>query len=83
METRTTVTTSWDDGDRADFRLAEMLRYKEIRGTFYVPNTPYGGRPALSRADLRTLSSEGLGIVARTVSHKLVLGPTAKGDDKL
>ena len=78
MAKPTIVTTSWDDGDRADFRLAEMLRYKEIRGTFYVPNTPYGERPALSHADLRTLSSEGFEIGAHSVSHKPLWGLSAE-----
>jgi peptidoglycan/xylan/chitin deacetylase (PgdA/CDA1 family) len=72
------VTTSWDDGDRADLRLAEMLRCREIKGTFYVPNTPYGERPALSHADLRTLSSEGFEIGAHSVSHKLLWGLSAE-----
>src|SRR5271167_749746 len=70
METPRIVTTSWDDGDRADLRLAEMLRSRAIRGTFYVPNTPYAGRPALSHADLRALSAEGFEIGAHSVSHK-------------
>ena len=78
MERRRIVTTSWDDGDRADLRLAEMLRSREIKGTFYVPNTPYGDRPALSRADLRTLSSEGFEIGAHSVSHKLLWGLSAE-----
>lgn len=72
------VTTSWDDGDRADLRLAEMLRSREIKGTFYVPNTPYGERPALSHADLRALSSEGFEIGAHSVSHKLLWGLSAE-----
>jgi peptidoglycan/xylan/chitin deacetylase (PgdA/CDA1 family) len=64
------VTTSWDDGDRHDLRLAEMLRSREIRGTFYVPITPYLGRPALTHAELRALSSEGFEIGAHGYSHK-------------
>ncbi|MFZ0297344.1 MAG: polysaccharide deacetylase family protein [Candidatus Sulfotelmatobacter sp.] len=78
METPRIVTTSWDDGDRADLRLAEMLQSRNIGGTFYVPNTPYGERPALTPADLRTLSSEGFEIGAHTVSHKLLWGLTAE-----
>ena len=74
MERPRIVTTSWDDGDRADLRVAELLRSRQIKGTFYVPNTPYGDRPALSRADLRTLSSEGFEIGAHSVSHKLLWG---------
>lgn len=78
MKKRTIVTTSWDDGDRADLRLAEMLRSREIKGTFYVPNNPYGERPALSHSDLRALSSEGFEIGAHSVSHKLLWGLSAE-----
>jgi peptidoglycan-N-acetylglucosamine deacetylase len=74
LEKLRVVTTSWDDGDRADLKLAEMLRSRGIAGTFYVPNTPYGNRPALSHADLRSLSSEGFEIGAHSVSHKLLWG---------
>jgi len=70
MERRRIVTTSWDDGDRQDLRLAEILRSRKIRGTFYVPITPYQGRPALSHAELRALSSEGFEIGAHGFSHK-------------
>jgi peptidoglycan/xylan/chitin deacetylase (PgdA/CDA1 family) len=55
-----------------------MLRSREIKGTFYVPNTPYGARPALSHADLRALSSEGFEIGAHSVSHKLLWGLSAE-----
>ena len=63
------VTTSWDDGDRRDLRLAEILRSREIQGTFYIPITPYRS-PALSHAELRALSSEGFEIGAHGFSHK-------------
>jgi|HubBroStandDraft_6_1064221.scaffolds.fasta_scaffold76703_3 peptidoglycan/xylan/chitin deacetylase (PgdA/CDA1 family) len=78
MAKPTIVTTSWDDGDRADLRVAEMLRSRNIGGTFYVPNTPYGARPPLSHADLRSLSSEGFEIGAHSVSHKLLWGLSAE-----
>ena len=51
------VTTSWDDGDRADVRIAELLQSRGILGTFYIPICPYQGRPALSHEDLKSLSS--------------------------
>jgi peptidoglycan-N-acetylglucosamine deacetylase len=70
MERPRIVTTSWDDGDRQDLRLAEILRSREIRGTFYVPIAPYMGRSALSKAELRTLSSEDFEIGAHGFSHK-------------
>lgn len=70
MENPRIVTTSWDDGDRLDLRLAELLRSRKIPGTFYVPITPYMGRPALTHAELRALSSEGFEIGAHGFSHK-------------
>jgi len=72
MEISRIVTTSWDDGDCSDLKLAEMLRSRGIAGTFYVPTQPYGGRPALSHANLRSLSSEGFEIGAHGVTHKLL-----------
>ena len=77
-EKRRIVTTSWDDGDRADLRLAELLRSREIGGTFYVPITPFEARPPLGHAELRTLSSEGFEIGAHSVSHKLLWGLAAE-----
>ena len=70
MEAQRIVTTSWDDGERLDLRVAELLRSRQVVGTFYVPITPYQGRPALSRAELRSLSSEGFEIGAHGFSHK-------------
>ena len=74
MEKLRIVTTSWDDGDRADVRVAELLRSKGVPGTFYVPITPYNGRPALSHADLRSLSAEGFEIGAHGFSHRHLWG---------
>jgi peptidoglycan/xylan/chitin deacetylase (PgdA/CDA1 family) len=65
---RTIVTTSWDDGDYADLKLAELLMSRGIRGTFYVPIT-YRERP-LSESQLRDLASEGFEIGAHGFSHK-------------
>ncbi len=70
MERLRIVTTSWDDGDRTDLRLAEILRSRDMTGTFYVPITPYQGRPALGHAELRDLSLEGFEIGAHGFSHK-------------
>lgn len=62
------VTTSWDDGDCTDLKLAEFLQSKGIHGTFYVP-IHYRKRP-LDHAELRTLASEGFEIGAHGWSHK-------------
>ncbi len=74
----TVVTTSWDDGDRADLRVAGMLRSRDIQGTFYVPNTRYAAHPLLSPAELKTISFEGFEIGAHSVSHKLLWGLSAE-----
>jgi peptidoglycan-N-acetylglucosamine deacetylase len=77
METPRLVTTSWDDGDRADLKVAELLRSRGIGGTFYVPITPYRERP-LEHAELRTLASEGFEIGAHGFTHKLLWGLPAE-----
>lgn len=64
------VTTSWDDGDPADMRLAELLSVRGLRGTFYVPIRGYQGAQTLSSDRLRELSAAGFEIGAHTVSHR-------------
>jgi peptidoglycan/xylan/chitin deacetylase (PgdA/CDA1 family) len=64
------VTTSWDDGDCADLKLAELLRSRGIRGTFYVP-IKYRER-SMDSSQLRILASEGFEIGAHGFSHKLL-----------
>lgn len=66
------VTTSWDDGDCADLKLAELLGSKGIHGTFYIPIN-YRKKP-LGHAELRTLASEGFEIGAHGWSHKHLWG---------
>ena len=66
------VTTSWDDGDCADLKLAELLQSKGIPGTFYVP-IHYRERP-LGPADLRTLASQGFEIGAHGSTHRHLWG---------
>jgi peptidoglycan/xylan/chitin deacetylase (PgdA/CDA1 family) len=71
------VTTSWDDGDPHDLRIAELLRSRDLPATFYVPIIGYRQRKTLAAADLRALSSVGFEIGAHTVSHTNLprLGP--------
>ena len=64
------VTTSWDDGDPKDIRIAELLRSLGLTGTFYVPIRGYKGMNTLTDRDLRALRAEGLEIGAHSVSHK-------------
>jgi peptidoglycan-N-acetylglucosamine deacetylase len=63
------VTTSWDDGDPMDLRVAEFLRARKLPGTFYVPITGYRGRPTMNSADLRSLTSEGFEVGGHGFSH--------------
>jgi peptidoglycan/xylan/chitin deacetylase (PgdA/CDA1 family) len=78
MEKTKIVTTSWDDGDHADLRLAELLRSRKIQATFYVPIVPYRGRWALNRSEWKALSSEGFEIGAHGYSHRLLKGLTSE-----
>lgn len=64
------MTTSWDDGARADLRLAELLRSKGVGGTFYIP-VKYR-ESVLDHSELRELSSEGFEIGAHGFSHKIL-----------
>ena len=64
------VTTSWDDGDVLDLRIAELLSSRGLRGSFYVPISRYRGKCALQPADLRSLTAEGFEIGAHSVSHR-------------
>jgi peptidoglycan/xylan/chitin deacetylase (PgdA/CDA1 family) len=70
MEKTRIVTTSWDDGDYADLKVAELLKSSGVRGTFYVPIN-YRKR-ALDHSQLRSLASEGFEIGAHGFSHKLL-----------
>ncbi len=68
------VTTSWDDGDPADLKIASLLSARGLPGTFYVLMTGYRGRPALRASELRSLSAEGFEIGAHSVSHRTLSG---------
>lgn len=66
------VTTSWDDGDIRDLRIAEMLLKHGIRGNFYVPVKPFRGNPALRAGEMRSMISAGLEIGAHGVDHEIM-----------
>src|SRR5205823_1335313 len=66
------VTTSWDDGDRQDLRLAELLGSRKLPGTFYVPTGTLGKASALSPSHLRELTTAGFEIGAHTVTHPIL-----------
>jgi peptidoglycan/xylan/chitin deacetylase (PgdA/CDA1 family) len=60
------VTTSWDDGDVLDERLAELLDRHGINGTFYLPRD-YRTQP-LSPAAIRSLGARHE-MAAHSLSH--------------
>lgn len=51
------VTTSWDDGNPADLRVAEMLARHGLAGTFYVPSRNSEGRAVMTAGQVRDLSA--------------------------
>jgi len=71
------VTTSWDDGDPCDLKVAELLRARHLPGTFYFPFVGYDGRQTLTPDQLRSLASEGFEVGGHSMSHSVLtdLGP--------
>src|SRR5512146_1847425 len=66
------VTTSWDDGDLADLRVADILQARALTGTFYIPIAGHHGSSAVDFRDLRTLRSGGFEIGAHGLSHQVL-----------
>lgn len=62
----TYLTTSWDDGNPSDLRVAELLIKHGLRGTFYVPMT--AGTATMTAAQIRELGSA-FEIGAHTLHH--------------
>jgi peptidoglycan/xylan/chitin deacetylase (PgdA/CDA1 family) len=60
------LTTSWDDGDPRDLRLADLLARHDVPGTFYVPRS-HPGR-SIGPGELRTLA-ERFEVGAHTLGH--------------
>ncbi len=63
------VTTSWDDGDPLDLRVAEMLAKHGLKGTFYIPIIGYMRHPTLAPEHMRNLVQRGFEIGAHSFSH--------------
>nr|MBA3913916.1 polysaccharide deacetylase family protein [Terriglobales bacterium] len=66
------VTTSWDDGDARDLRVVEALVERQLCGTFYCPVKPYNDKPAVTKADMREMVSQGLEVGAHGISHEIM-----------
>jgi peptidoglycan/xylan/chitin deacetylase (PgdA/CDA1 family) len=66
------VTTSWDDGDARDLKIAEMLRLRGMTGTFYVPIEPFSSDPSLTTKNMRELTAEGFEIGGHGIAHEIM-----------
>lgn len=66
------VTTSWDDGDARDLKIADMLRSRGMTGTFYVPIEPFNSDPPLSANHMRALTAEGFEIGGHGIAHEIM-----------
>lgn len=63
------ITTSWDDADPADLRVAEALAGRGLRGTFYLCRH-FDGTPRLSAKEIRLLADmPGIEIGSHTLTH--------------
>lgn len=63
------VTTSWDDGHPLDMRIAQLLHFYGIVGTFYIP-IQYRQCPQMNQRELRALRNLGMEIGAHTLTHR-------------
>lgn len=63
------VTTSWDDGDPSDLRVAELLDLCGLSGTFYIPIKGHHKLGPLNNTDLRSLAAQGFEIGGHGVCH--------------
>jgi D-inositol-3-phosphate glycosyltransferase len=70
MKNEIRVTTSWDDGHILDFKLANLLKKYDIKGTFYVApeNFESDKTSRLSNEQIKELSKD-FEIGAHTISH--------------
>ena len=66
------VTTSWDDGDPCDLRVAELLRARDLPGTFYFPFIGYDGRQTLTHDHLKSFVREGFEVGGHGMSHNVL-----------
>lgn len=68
----TIVTTSWDDGDPQDIKIANLLGRRNLRGTFYVPMVGFKGKKIVSNTDIKALSRDGFEIGGHSMSHQIL-----------
>ena len=63
------VTTSWDDGNPLDLRLADLLCEYGLSGTFYVP-LRYQGHDVISNVEIKYIKKIGMEIGSHTLTHQ-------------
>ncbi len=68
------VTTSWDDGDPLDLRVAELLAQRKLTGTFYIPVKGHHRFERMGSVEMLQLDSQGLEIGGHGVSHPNLTG---------
>lgn len=51
------ITTSWDDGDVLDFKLAKLLQKYNLEATFYIPQSNKE-RPVMNSEQIKSLSKD-------------------------
>lgn len=61
------ITTSWDDGDVLDFKIAEYLEKYKIKGTFYIPKK-ISGKQVMSETEIIQLG-QNFEIGGHTLNH--------------
>lgn len=72
MQKFSIVTTSWDDGDPLDLKVAELLRARDLPGTFYFAFRGHHGGRTLEPSQLRSLASEGFEVGGHSMSHSVL-----------
>ena len=63
MEKNLIITTSWDDGDKLDLKLVELLDKYNLKGTFYIKTTS-----SLSTEEIRKINKIHE-VGAHTINH--------------
>lgn len=66
------VTTSWDDGDRSDLKVAELLARRGLPATFYITAGNVTNGSGMVPTQLCELSRSGFEIGAHTMTHPVL-----------
>jgi len=61
------ILTSWDDGNKLDFKTVELLKKYKLPGIFFIPN--YSSYTNMLTSDIRTLVKYGFEVGGHTKTH--------------